>query len=202
MEKVIYVVFLYESHYPRHQIFKEIGKETYYGRDHFLLWHTINRENGKMIFEMLVSEQITFVICNKKKKELFTSSNKKNEVKFPLLRYRSLAEWDAIKKYYNIVHENGFAIHLKGKQTSVLTKWLLSLKIEYEIKNPDYSGDNEESWLLKIDSFTDEPEILHEFDYCGVLGNIYRILNQHQICRKKWYEYYCGQELIGYEVLS
>lgn len=196
MEKNIYVFFLYEDHYPRQQIFKEFGNDNYYGRDHFLLWHSIYRENNQIILEMVMPKKVTFIICDKNKKVLFTSSNSKPVTNFPLLRYRCLQEWSLIKENYNIISENGFAIQLHEKKISTLSKWLLSLKKEYETTNK-LSIYNDNLWLTKFESLTNEPEVLHSFNYCGTQIHIYRLQYQHTVCKRRWYEYYAGKEHVG-----
>lgn len=202
MENPIYVQFQYENQYPRYQIFKEIGREIYYGRDHFLLWHTICMENNQIILEMVVPKEVTFIICGVNNQEIFTSSNDRREDPFPLLRYQCLAEWKLVKKNYNIIYENNFGALLQGKENPCIKKWLLSLKADYENDNTSARIYNEEKWIANYEKVMKEPEVLHTFKYCGINIMIYRLLNQHIICKRKWYEYYSGHEFVGIEILS
>jgi len=197
MESVIYVKFEFECQYPRQQIFKEIGKEVYYGRDHFLLWHTIFIENKQMILEMVVPKEIVFIICGPDDKKILSSSNSQNQKRFPLLRYKCLSEWKAVSKQYDVIFENGFAILMRGKETSYLGNWLLSFRKIEELSKYDVI-----EWITSCHCNLNEPEILHTFDYCGIEMQIYRIHKKHLICKKTWYEYYSGNEFIGIEVLS
>lgn len=201
MENPIYIQFQYEHQYPRYQIFKEIGREIYYGRDHFLLWHTICVENGQMILEMVAPKEVTFIICGKNNQKIFASSNDRREKPFPLLRYQCLAEWKLIKKNYNTIYENDFGALLQEKENPCITKWLLSLKADYENNNVSTKTYNEEKWFTSYKKVIEEPEVLHTFEYCGTNIKIYRFLKQHIICKRKWYEYYSGLEFVGLEVL-
>lgn len=201
MENFIYVNFQYEVRCPRHQIFKEIGKEVYYGRDHFLLWHTIYTENNQMTLEMVIPNEVTFIICDDNIQKICTSSNKKNEPNFPLLRYQCLFEWTKLKKKFNTIYEYDFYSLLKGKNSPSLEKMLLPIKIEYENDNPLLTYDEKE-WIDNCENLMTEPEILHTFDYCGTNVHIHRILRQHRICKMKWLEYYAGQEFVGIQIVS
>lgn len=201
MENPIYVQFQYENQYPRYQIFKEIGSEIYYGRDHFLLWHTICVENGQMILEMVVPKEVTFIICGENNQEVFASSNDRREEPFPLLRYQCLAEWKLVRKNYNTIYENDFGSLLQEKENPCITKWLLSLKADYENNNVSAKTYNEEKWFISCEKVIEEPEVLHSFEYCGTNIKIYRFLKQHIICKRKWYEYYSGHEFVGLEIL-
>lgn len=199
MENTIYIQFQYENQYPRYQIFKETGKEIYYGRDHFLLWHTVCMENGEMILEMVVPREVTFIICNGNNQKIIASSNECRKNSLPLLRYQCLAQWRKVKKNYNTVYENDYGALLQQKENPCIARWLLSLKADYENSNVSTSY-NEAVWLAGCKRIGEEPEILHTFDYCGTEVEIFRLLNQHIICGRRWFEYYSGQEFVGIEI--
>lgn len=199
MENLIYVKFQSEIKHPRHQFFKEVGKEVYYGRDHFLLWHTTYTINNEMNLEMVVPKEVTFIICDNDNQEITRSSNRKGKSNFPLLRYQCLLEWNNIKENYNAVYTNDFESILQKETNSHLKKWLLSFKSEYEAGGLIYE---EKTWLENTKVIEAKPEILYTFDYCGVKIQIQRIKKQHGICKRKWYEYYSGQEFVGIQIIT
>lgn len=198
MKDKIYVIFDYEDIYSREQFFKEEGSGIYYGRDHFQLWHTVHNENGTLVLELVVPCNIKFVVCDEQNHKLFISSNNRKEEKFPLLRYQSLLEWHKIRDRYPVISENGFAAALFGITKSKLGTYLLSGYQEDNCKTSGH-GMSTDEWMIAYQMQIGESEILHTFYYCGKEMHIYRICKQHSICKKNWYEYYSGMELVGLE---
>lgn len=201
--KYIKVKFYSEDSGNCQQLFKTIDKQneqhSFYARSYHLKWYTVSDPLGYSELDCLVSEDITFIICDDKSNELFHSSNSDKET-FPFMQTACKNKWEKyckehVQKDISENNEVNYLIHaVSGNQVDNLSKWLLTFK------DPELYGasakDYDENWtMFRIEELSRKR--LQKFSYCGLKLEITEITRRHTICNVTWKEYYSGQEYCG-----